>query len=55
MAAYPAALRPTGGKGAGKDRLRHVRSAWDVAGAAPSLPHTAVPSPDPPGASQHRR
>ncbi len=34
MGAYPAELRPTRGKGAGKDRLRHVRSAWDVAGAA---------------------
>jgi hypothetical protein len=34
MGAYPVALRPTRGKGAGKDRLRHLRSAWDVAGAA---------------------
>ena len=34
MGAYPGALRPTRGRGAGKDRLRHVRSAWDVAGAA---------------------
>ena len=33
IGAYPAALRPTRGKGAGKDRLRHLRSAWDVAGA----------------------
>lgn len=31
---YPATLRPTRGQGRGKDRLRHVRSAWDVAGAA---------------------
>ena len=42
MGAYPAALRPTRGKGAGKDRLRHVRSAWDVAGAAPSRPPQLV-------------
>jgi len=34
MLAYPEALRPTRGKGAGKDGLRHCRSAWDVAGAA---------------------
>ena len=34
MGAYPADLRPNRGKGAGKDRLRHMRSAWDVAGAA---------------------
>jgi hypothetical protein len=38
MVTYPAALRPTRGKGAGKDRLRHVRSAWDVARPAPSRP-----------------
>jgi hypothetical protein len=29
--AYPSALRPTSGRGAGADRLRHARSAWDVA------------------------
>lgn len=34
MDAYPRELRPTRGRGAGHDRLRHVRSAWDVAGAA---------------------
>lgn len=34
LSAYPDALRPTAGKGKGKDKLRHVRSAWDVAGAA---------------------
>lgn len=34
IGAYPAELRPTRGKGAGKDRFRHMRSAWDVAGAA---------------------
>lgn len=33
MRAYPVELRPTTGKGAGKDKLRHERSAWDVAGA----------------------
>ncbi len=31
---YPKELRPTRGKGAGKDRLRHTRSAFDVACAA---------------------
>lgn len=29
---YPASMRPTRGKGKGTDKLRHVRSAWDVAG-----------------------
>lgn len=33
LAAYPEALRPQRGKGRGQDRLRHVRAAWDVAGA----------------------
>lgn len=37
LAAYPEALRPTRGRGAGKDNLRHERSAWDVAGAALTL------------------
>ena len=32
--AYPPELRPTRGKGAGGDRLRHARSAWDIAGQA---------------------
>jgi hypothetical protein len=31
LPAYPSALRPTSGRGAGADRLRHARSAWDVA------------------------
>lgn len=35
LSAYPEALRPTRGKGAGRDLLRHCRSAWDVAGSAP--------------------
>lgn len=34
LSAYPEALRPTRGKGAGKDKLRHCRSAWDVSLAA---------------------
>jgi hypothetical protein len=34
LSTYPDALRPRAGKGKGKDKLRHVRSAWDVAGAA---------------------
>lgn len=34
LSAYPVVLRPTRGQGKGKDKLRHVRSAWDVAGAA---------------------
>jgi hypothetical protein len=34
LTAYPVELRPTRGKGAGRDNLRHLRSAWDVAGAA---------------------
>lgn len=33
LLAYPRALHPTRGRGRGKDRLRHERSAWDVAGA----------------------
>jgi hypothetical protein len=33
-AGYPEKLRPTRGQGKGFDALRHVRSAWDVAGAA---------------------
>jgi hypothetical protein len=37
FSAYPEALRPTRGKGAGKDKLRHARSAWDVAGAAATI------------------
>jgi hypothetical protein len=32
LAAYPVELRPTRGSGAGKDKKRHMRSAWDVAG-----------------------
>ncbi len=32
--AYPAELRPARGQGKGKDRLRHCRSAYDVALAA---------------------
>lgn len=36
-AAYPAELIPARGLGRGHDWLRHVRSAWDVAGAAPAL------------------
>lgn len=31
---YPDELRPTRGQGRGQDGLRHVRSAWDVAGTA---------------------
>lgn len=34
MGVYPVELRPTRGKGAGGDKLRHERSAWDVAGTA---------------------
>ncbi len=34
LSTYPRALQPTTGKGKGKDKLRHARSAWDVAGAA---------------------
>ena len=37
LSAYPLALRPTRGSGRGRDGLRHVRSAWDVAGAAAVL------------------
>lgn len=37
LAAYPADLRPIRGQGKGRDRLRHCRSAWDIAGAAPTL------------------
>jgi hypothetical protein len=33
LIAYPEALRPTRGRGLGKDALRHVRSGWDIAGA----------------------
>ena len=43
MGAYPTPLRPTRGKGAGKDRFRHVRSAWDIAGAAMGRPWRAPP------------
>lgn len=32
-ALYPEPLRPTRGKGAGRDSLRHCRSAWDIAHA----------------------
>ena len=32
LTGYPEPLRPTRGKGAGADNLRHCRSAWDVAG-----------------------
>lgn len=35
MDRYPAALQPAGGKGKGYDKLRHVRSAYDVAQAGP--------------------
>lgn len=31
---YPRPLRPTRGRGAGRDRNRHLRSAWDIAGVA---------------------
>lgn len=31
LAAYPEELRPTRGRGMGKDKLRHMRSAWDIA------------------------
>ena len=34
IGSYPAAAAPDPRQGAGKDRLRHLRSAWDVAGAA---------------------
>lgn len=34
LGAYPVELRPTRGKGAGADNLRHTRSAWDVGGTA---------------------
>ncbi len=34
MGAYPVELRPTRGKGAGGDNLRHMRSAWDVGATA---------------------
>lgn len=37
LGAYPIELRPTRGKGAGSDNLRHMRSAWDVAGTAALL------------------
>ena len=37
LAAYPTVLRPTRGQGKGHDVMRHCRSAWDVAGAAPAL------------------
>ncbi len=37
MGAYPIELRPTRGKGAGGDKLRHMRSAWDVSGTAELL------------------
>ena len=37
LGAYPVELRPTRGKGAGADKLRHERSAWDVAGAGATL------------------
>lgn len=37
LAAYPAPLRPSRGNGAGKDGLRHCRSAWDCAGAGPTI------------------
>lgn len=31
LSAYPDGLHPTRGSGKGKDRLRHARSAWDIA------------------------
>ncbi len=37
MGVYPVELRPTRGKGAGSDKLRHERSAWDVAGTTITL------------------
>lgn len=37
---YPLELRPTRGKGRGQDRLRHARSAFDVARAARYVAHT---------------
>ena len=42
MRAYPVELRPTSGRGAGKDKLRHERSAWDVAGAASAAARLAA-------------
>lgn len=37
LLAYPEVLRPTRGRGRGHDRLRHCRSAYNVAGAAVQL------------------
>lgn len=37
VTAYPVELRPTRGSGAGHDRLRHCRSAWDLAIAGERL------------------
>lgn len=37
LVAYPVELRPTRGSGAGKDKKRHMRSAWDVAGVGALL------------------
>lgn len=37
MIAYPLPLRATRGKGAGGDKLRHERSAWDVAGTGMTM------------------
>lgn len=34
LSMYPEELRPARGRGRGQDGLRHVRSAWDVAGTA---------------------
>ncbi|MCA1841749.1 MAG: hypothetical protein LC792_00905 [Actinobacteria bacterium] len=44
LCAYPPSLRPTRGKGAGYDRLRHARSAWDIAGGAAVMLRTGAAS-----------
>jgi hypothetical protein len=41
---YPEPLRPTRGHGRGADSLRHVRSAWDVAGLGLLLARHEVPA-----------
>lgn len=45
LLAYPEALRPTRGSGKGHDRLRHCRSAWDVAGTANLILRSKAPGP----------
>jgi hypothetical protein len=37
LLAYPRPLQPENGRGRGYDRMRHCRSAWDVAGAAMTM------------------